>query len=155
MFRQAGFTKGELDGQEDAMKGQRYRPRPDLALSILSSGYQDGYAAAYLKAYQDTKRAILQQQLRDNRQQNDNYTALVQMGGIQKSMPFDQGWKHGFVGKAMYNSHFTNPSDISAYNRGYKLGARDRDFARAKALREQMTRGHDGPEPQVDSEREL
>jgi len=48
---------------------------------------------------------------------------------------FDKGWEDGFTGKASRADSFTNFTDKNSYQQGYRLGARDRDFERAKKLR--------------------
>lgn len=155
MLKQIGFAKGEVDGLEHAMKGYRYRPKPDLGMSILSSGYQEGYASGYHKAYHHAKQVLVRQELREQKEQRDA-DSILQVGADSSGpSPFDQGWRHGFTAVASTKTSYTGPGDIAAYDRGYRLGARDRDFARAKALRDQMTRENDLSDLQDKSERSL
>jgi len=155
MFEQTGFEKGERDGRSDAMAGKRYRLRPDWKLSIISARYLESYSAAYSKGFHDAKRTLTQQELYEARRSHDNNLVLTGAIAGSPSKPFDKGWNDGFSGGCNSVSKFQQENEIDAYNRGYKLGARDRDFARAKALREKKTRGHDRNESQAEQEREI
>ena len=65
MFEYLGREDGERDGTADACDGLSKHPKPDLKLSLLSSGYQDSYFAAYHGAYGMQKRAERQLQYQD------------------------------------------------------------------------------------------
>jgi len=67
MLENTGFSAGERDGRADALAGRRYRPRPKLSLSVMSSGYQSTYMEGYVQAYRDTKYAKTRQDVQDNR----------------------------------------------------------------------------------------
>lgn len=67
MLENTGFSAGERDGRADALAGRRYRPRPKLSLSVMSSGYQSTYMEGYTQAYRDMKYAMTRQDVQDNR----------------------------------------------------------------------------------------
>lgn len=65
MFEVIGREDGERDGTADARDNLSKHPRPDLKLSLLSSGYQNSYFAAYHGAYGIQKRVERQLQYQD------------------------------------------------------------------------------------------
>ena len=65
MFEYLGREDGGRDGNADACDGLSKHPRPDLKLSLLSSGYQDSYFTAYHGAYGVQKRVERQLQYQD------------------------------------------------------------------------------------------
>ena len=155
MLEQAGQKQGDFDGHADAMSGKKARPRPDLTLSVMFKGYRDSYLTAYRNAYRAAQYAKTHQDIRDRSDREKAVQALEGQAKSPNNTLFDQGWRDGYVGHASQAGRLERPDDKQAYSRGYKLGFRDRDFARAKALRDQMTRDHEIPDSQADSAREL
>ncbi len=97
MFRQVEQNQGESDGYSDAVSGKKNHPRPDLTLSIVSSGYRDGYLTAYKKSYYNVKYALAQQQIRKEQDQTKAAKVLASADGGTKNVVFDAGWRDGFI----------------------------------------------------------
>ena len=76
MLENSGFSAGERDGRADALAGRRYRPRPKLSLSVMSSGYQSTYMEGYAQAYRDVKYAKSRQDVQDHRRKLERAKAM-------------------------------------------------------------------------------
>ena len=143
MFERHGQDHGRRDGNADAALARPARPRPDLAVSLLSSGYRD----SYLQAYRDAHRARtwhedrLRGEQMASRQQKVAGRGKAFTTSRNDQAAFDRGWHDGYDGKPAKAP--TEPSSADAYGRGYRIGTRDRDFARAKELRRKMQQDHD------------
>ena len=154
MFEQAGFAQGESDAYQDAVSGLCYRPRPSLARSVISPGFQRGYMWGYQKSYFNTKQALIREAMRDEKCRQIAEKHLTK-NLTEQDKPFDMGWEDGFQGKASIGDRLRDEAERSAYRRGYKLGYRDRDHERAKALRLNKTQLHERTNSQDQIDREF
>lgn len=64
MFYQKGLQLGAQHGENDAIHRRRYRPRPQLILSLISTAYQKSYSEGYRRAYYMVQQTRLREDLR-------------------------------------------------------------------------------------------
>jgi hypothetical protein len=131
MFEGSGHKDGIADGRADAALSRPERARPNLTMAVISTGYRDAYIAAYHSGYR-----IQRAQEDRNAVEKLNRQDLSKRPDIDKAdQLFEQGWKDGYAGKSE-PSKSLNPDQRPAWDRGQKIGFRDRDFERARQLRQ-------------------
>ena len=146
MFECHGREQGTADGNADAALRLPARPRPALMMAVTFPGYRDGYLSAYRDAYRT--RSWQEDRQHAERLAGRIGNQAVQHGSTLKQRTidrvFEEGWQHGFHGKASaVNKLSGSAEEVDAYTRGYRIGVRDRDYARARDLRREHQRDHD------------
>ena len=131
MFEARACQEGKTDGQADASLGRPRKPRPSLTLSLISKRYRDAYLVHYKRAYEHQQRI----EERAQAEQLAKTARLLSAQELPKDKRFEQGWRDGFSGKDTPPAQITH-EELRAYERGHRLGARHRDYERAKELRE-------------------
>ena len=132
VFKRFGRAHGEYQGRSHAEQGLKRRPSPSLGFSVLSKGYMNAFFACYDEAYR--KQEAVHRQ-RAQRLAANGAPEASNFDPKKEKEDFDRGWHDAFEGKAMSSD---KPS--AAFSRGYQLGQRDRDFQRAKKLKERATK---------------
>ncbi len=147
MLNTLGRKHGDYQGQSHADQGLKRRPRPSLAISVISKGYMNAFFSAYSEAFAKhrTVRKQRQHRLAANGVPLPNAREL-----LNQKEDFDKGWKDGFEGRALE----MDQSSL-AMERGYQLGQRDRDFQRAKELRAKVYRQQKLVKSQDEFERDI
>jgi len=134
MFEKIGHQHGDRDGKLDGRSGMPHWPRPELALSIVSSGYRDRYLKSYEQAYRMTRYIQTQKSLGKNEAvaaKSKNTGSLVSPDDLQQA--FDKGWADGYGGQPSQGDYQSTPM-TDAYCRGYRLGIGKQDRHRADQL---------------------
>lgn len=141
MFERRGRKEGERDGRLDGKDKFARDPRPRLQLALISNGYWHAYLLAYDQAYK--RQQWINERLEDQKQLSKQEAQKVSKEAktpaeLQKS-EFERGWGDGYHGREVAPSSPNQIKDSKGadhhYLRGYKIGNRDRDYARAKELR--------------------
>lgn len=138
MLDQHGREHGQRDGHTDGGMGRAVRPRPDLLLAVAFPGYRDSYLTAYAEAHRSAR-------WQEERRRADTMSksagpsrSAAKPSGTDRA--FDQGWRDGYGGNTVKPPRPQGQTE--AYERGHKLGARDREYARAKELRRARAQDH-------------
>ena len=132
VFKRFGRAHGEYQGRSHAEQGLKRRPSPSLGFSVLSKGYMNAFFTSYDDSFRKQEAVHRQRAQRlaaNGAPEARNYDPK------KEQEDFDRGWHEAFEGKAMSPD---KPS--AAFSRGYQLGQRDRDFQRAKELRDRLTK---------------
>lgn len=131
MFEGLGQKEGIADGRADAMLNRPERAKPNLTMAVVSTGYRDAYIVAYHSGYRmgrahEDRRAV------DALNRQDTSKKLTPGKSDQL---FEQGWKDGYAGKDTPSQSLTL-DQRTIWDRGQKIGFRDREFERARQLRQ-------------------
>ena len=146
MLHKYGKSCGERHGGEDATQGKVRHPRPTLSFSLASPNYLSAYLTAYHTSFDLQERLKNEMAFRD---QIDAARLRQTKGNSSRSGKpvdpiFEKGWQDGYEGrsagsKQLENDGSADQKQISAYMRGFRIGQRDREYARAKELRQKKT----------------
>jgi len=131
MFEGLGQKDGIVDGRADAMLNRPERAKPNLTMAVISAGYRDAYIAAYHSGYRI-------QRVREDRSAVEKLNKQVlskKLNPGKTDQLFEQGWKDGYAGEDMPPKSL-NPDQLAAWVRGQKIGFRDREYERARQLRQ-------------------
>lgn len=142
MFKNLGTRHGLDDGMDDASYGRREHPRPNLSLSVISTGYRDAYLAAYHRGFRMRDPAAF------DRHKNSYDRASKETEWAYRDLPpaerrkamdndFVRGWKEAMAGRS------EKLGQPHPYGRGHAIGLRDREFALARKLRTSQFHDHD------------
>ena len=139
MLANYGKASGTRSGREDAEAGRAKRPRPTFSFAVFSPRYLENFLDAYRQAYADQERT---QREAERRRLLDDEKAKTpkpeQLEGAEAELAFEAGWKAGMSGQI---GHV--PRDFQehteAWLRGHRIGQRDRDYRRARELRQSLS----------------
>lgn len=146
MFEKRGRKDGERDGWLDAKESYARDPRPNLGLALAFNGYRDSYLGAYRGSY--NRQLWINSKLTDQKELAKQEAHKISketkiLPALQKS-EFERGWADGYNGREadLISPHQTKDTKRADqfYLRGYKLGVKDRDYARARDLQKQHQR---------------
>ena len=131
MFEGKGRDQGDADGRADALLNLARRPRPDLILAILFTGYRDAYLKNYRITYDAARRAGEYQ--RSDQLRKQVRTAQTNHTTLQDRI-FERGWKDGYEAREQ-DTQGLSKDDKASYQRGVNLGQRHREYEHADQLR--------------------
>lgn len=131
MFEGLGQKDGIADGRADAALNRPERARPNLTMAVISTGYRNAYFAAYHSGYS------IQRSYEDRTaiETLNHQVATKTMNSSKADQLFEQGWEDGYAGKGT-PSKTLNLDQRTIWDRGQKNGCRDRDYERARQLRQ-------------------
>jgi len=107
------------------------RAKPNLTMAVISIGYRDAYIAAYHSGYRI-------QSTHEDRAAVDKLNCRVASNKINLNKTdrlFELGWEDGYAGNITPSKNL-NPDQRVIWDRGQKIGFRDRDYERARQLRQ-------------------
>ncbi len=140
MLANYGRVSGARSGREDAEEGRAKRPRPTFSFAIISPRYLENFLDAYRQAYADQERT---QREAERRRLLDEVKAKTptpgQLEGSEADVAFEAGWKAGISGQiGQVPRDFQEHTE--AWLRGHSIGQRDRDYRRARELRQSLSK---------------
>lgn len=146
MFEKRGRKDGERDGRLDAKESYARDSRPNFSLALAFNGYRDSYLTAYRDAY--NRQSWINSKLTDQKelakQEAHKISKETKIPPALQKSEFERGWADGFNGKEAEPSSPNQIKDGKGadqhYLHGYKIGSRDRDYARARELQKQHQR---------------
>lgn len=131
MFEGLGQKDGIADGRADAALNLPKRAKPNLTIAVISTGYRDAYIEAYHTGY----RIQRSHEDRNVVETLNRQVASKKLTPCKTDLFFEQGWKDGYAGKDAPPKSLCQDQKTFWY-RGQKIGFRDREYERARQLRQ-------------------